>query len=79
VIFYTDGITEAFMSEGGEPVESYGEERLWATVKAANGSSARAMLEAIESSVDAFVGDTPPSDDRTIMILRRSGGTDHQR
>ncbi len=78
VIFYTDGITEAFTSEGGEPVESYGEERLWATVKAANGSSAQAMLEAIESSVDAFVGDTPPSDDRTIMILRRNGGAENQ-
>ncbi len=67
LIFYTDGITEAFSPEG----EIYGEERLRATIQAADDGSAQAMLDAIDGSVIAFAGDTPPSDDRTLMVLRR--------
>jgi len=68
LIFYTDGITEAFSPED----DIYGEERLRATVQAADTSSAQAMLDAIDESVIAFAGDAPPSDDRTIMVIRRS-------
>jgi sigma-B regulation protein RsbU (phosphoserine phosphatase) len=68
LIFYTDGITEAFSPEG----HMYGEDRLQTTVRSASGSSAQAMLEAIGDSVDAFAGDAAPSDDRTLMVLRRS-------
>ena len=67
VIFYTDGITEAFSPEAG----IYGEERLWATIRASDSGSAQAMLRAIDDSVAAFVGDSPPSDDITLMVLRR--------
>ncbi|MFQ6100379.1 MAG: GAF domain-containing protein [Anaerolineae bacterium] len=67
LVLYTDGITEAFSSEG----DMYSEERLRATVQAADGHSAQAVLDAIDSSVIAFIGDTPPSDDRTLMVLRR--------
>jgi len=71
VIFYTDGITEAFSPED----DIYGEERLWATIQAADqatdGNSAQAMLDAIDDSVAAFADDTPPSDDRTLVVLRR--------
>ncbi len=66
LIFYTDGVTEAFSPQN----EIYGEERLQATIQAAAGS-AQAMLDAIDDSVVAFVGDTSPSDDLTIMVLRR--------
>ena len=66
LVFYTDGITEAFSPEG----EMYGEERLRATIQAAGGGSAQAMLEAIDGSVLAFVGDASPSDDRTLVVLR---------
>jgi len=67
LIFYTDGITEAFSPED----DIYGEERLQATIRAADAGSAQAMLDAIDDSVAAFIGDTHPSDDRTIMVLRR--------
>ncbi len=67
VIFYTDGITEAFSSEN----DIYGEERLRMTVRATGGSSAHAMLKAIDDSVATFVGDRRPSDDITLMVLRR--------
>ena len=67
LVFYTDGITEAFSPEG----EMYGEERLRATVQATDGGSAQAILDAIDASVVAFIGDGSPSDDRTLMVLRR--------
>jgi len=70
LIFYTDGITEALSPAG----DFYGEERLRATIRGAAGEgSAQTMLDAIEASVAAFVGDSAPSDDITIMVLRRAG------
>ena len=67
LIFYTDGITEAFSPQG----EIYGEERLRVTIQTADGSSAQAMLDVIDDSVNAFAGDVALSDDRTLMVLRR--------
>ena len=67
LVFYTDGVTEAF-SPGGD---IYGEGRLQAAIEAAADTPAQAMLEAICASVSDFVGDNPPSDDLTLMVLRR--------
>ena len=67
LIFYTDGVTEAFSPEG----ETYDEERLQAIIHAAAGNSAQEMLDGIDDSVTAFIGDAAPSDDRTTMVLRR--------
>jgi serine phosphatase RsbU (regulator of sigma subunit) len=68
LIFYTDGVTEAFSPQQ----EIYGQARLEATIQAAGDCSAQAMLEAIDNPASAFVGDQPPSDDVTLMVLRRS-------
>ncbi len=67
LILYTDGVTEAFSPEG----DMYSEERLWATVQAAASRSAQAMLDGIDDSVVAFIGDAALSDDRTLVVLRR--------
>ncbi len=67
LVFYTDGITEAFSPEG----ELYGEGRLRTAIQAAGDGDAQGMLNAIEESVIAFAGDVPLSDDRTLMVLRR--------
>jgi sigma-B regulation protein RsbU (phosphoserine phosphatase) len=67
LIFYTDGVTEAFSPED----DMYGEGHLGATIRATDSASAQAMLDAISDSVTAFVGDNPPSDDITLMVLRR--------
>jgi sigma-B regulation protein RsbU (phosphoserine phosphatase) len=67
LVFYTDGITEAFSSDG----EIYGEERLRAAIQDASAASAQAVLAAIDASVDTFIADATPSDDRTLMVLRR--------
>ncbi|HEY74411.1 MAG TPA: SpoIIE family protein phosphatase [Thermoflexia bacterium] len=65
LLFYTDGVSEAFSPEG----EIYGEERLQATIQAVAGNSAQEMLDGIDDSVAAFIGDAAPSDDRTTMVL----------
>jgi GAF domain-containing protein len=67
LIFYTDGITEAFSTEG----DIYGEQRLAASAETAGDASAQAMLDAIYGSVNAFVADNSASDDLTLMVLRR--------
>lgn len=67
LVLYTDGVTEAFSSEE----EVYDEERLQATVQAAAGNSAQEMLDGIDDSVTAFIGDAALSDDRTTMVLHR--------
>jgi len=67
VVFCTDGITEAFSLER----DMYGEDRLGALVRATGGGSAQTMLDAIDDSVTAFVGEAPHSDDRTLMVVRR--------
>jgi len=68
LILYTDGVSEAFSSEG----DIYGEERLRQSIRAADGASARAVLEAIDRDMAAFVGDGPPSDDVTLVVLHRT-------
>jgi GAF domain-containing protein len=67
LVFYTDGITEAFSPEN----DIYGNARLQATIQTADVPSAQAMLDAIINSVVAFADGAAISDDRTIMILCR--------
>ncbi len=67
LVFYTDGISEAFSPEG----EMYGKARLRETVRSACKDSAQSLLEAIDQSAADFIGDGAPSDDRTLMVLCR--------
>jgi sigma-B regulation protein RsbU (phosphoserine phosphatase) len=70
LIFYTDGITEAFSREG----QMFGEERLRAAIQAAHAGTAQAMLGAIDAGVADFTQDSSPSDDMTLMILHKTLG-----
>jgi len=68
MIMYTDGVVEALSPDG----MFYGEERLWDVIRAHDGAgSAREILNVVVDSVAAFVGDNPPSDDLTLMVVRR--------
>jgi serine phosphatase RsbU (regulator of sigma subunit)/PAS domain-containing protein len=67
--FYTDGVTEAMNAED----ELFGEERLRAAVAtAAPEASAQQVLEAVIDAVNAFTGDTPQSDDFTLLVFKRN-------
>ncbi|MGD8968733.1 MAG: GAF domain-containing protein [Anaerolineae bacterium] len=69
MILYTDGVTEALSAEGA----FYGEERLQDFVRSlCPDHSAQETLDGIVGAVADFVGDNPPSDDLTLMVLRRS-------
>ena len=65
LVLYTDGVTEAFSPAG----EAYGTERLIAEVKTHGTESAAALVERICSSVTAFAGTAPQSDDITLTVL----------
>jgi serine phosphatase RsbU (regulator of sigma subunit)/anti-sigma regulatory factor (Ser/Thr protein kinase) len=71
LVFYTDGITEAFSPSE----EMYGEERLHVVLRTTCDLSivhAQDVLDTIDLSVDDFTKDEFPSDDVTmIAVLRR--------
>jgi sigma-B regulation protein RsbU (phosphoserine phosphatase) len=69
LVLYTDGFTEAFNARE----EEFGQERL---AQLCAGSAAKPLEEisnGIQEAVRAFTANAPPSDDRTLMLLRKSG------
>jgi sigma-B regulation protein RsbU (phosphoserine phosphatase) len=67
VVFYTDGVTEAFAPEGA----MYGEDRLHRTISESGNATATDIVEAIDRSVDEFTDDEFISDDLTLVVLKR--------
>lgn len=68
VVFYTDGVTEA-MNEVGD---LFGVERLQAIVAQTATLTVDEIQAAILDGVAQFVGDAPPSDDVTLVVLKRA-------
>ncbi|OGG45102.1 MAG: hypothetical protein A3F84_11790 [Candidatus Handelsmanbacteria bacterium RIFCSPLOWO2_12_FULL_64_10] len=67
-VIYSDGVTEAGAGDG--EVEMFGEERLEAVLVEHRTKDAAAVQEAICSAVSAFLGDAPPGDDLTLVVIR---------
>ena len=67
LLFYTDGLTEAFSPED----ETFGVENLENAMSSADNPSARGLLDLLESAVDKFMGSLPPSDDLTMLAIQR--------
>ena len=65
---YTDGVTDARNDLG----DFYGDERLLRNLREYSADSARALGERIVTNIDLFVGQTPRSDDATLLILKRT-------
>ena len=63
LFLYTDGVTEA----ENATFELFGEERLETTLSTKR--DAQGQLEAARDAVNNFVGDTPQSDDITILVI----------
>jgi sigma-B regulation protein RsbU (phosphoserine phosphatase) len=68
LLLYTDGVTEAFSPED----ETYGDERLKQVLEAAEVTTARGVLDALEASVRQFMGLLPPADDLTMLGINRT-------
>ena len=78
LILYTDGVTEAFSPQG----EVFGELRLYQTIESAairenqdeGVLEAGQLLEKIDLAVQEFIGNGLPSDDLTLLVLKRQEG-----
>lgn len=66
---YTDGVTEARDPQG----EMFGEARLTDLREAHAGESAEALLAAIETAVRDFIAGGEPTDDLTMLAVKRTG------
>ncbi len=66
LVLYTDGVIEA-RSEGGE---MFGVERLAKLMVANSALSAHDLFAKIESSLRDFIGQAPPFDDMTFIVIR---------
>lgn len=67
IALYTDGVTEAMNSAHQE----YGEDRFKDALASAQTKPLAQALQYLIDSVRAFVGDAPPHDDITLVLLRR--------
>ncbi len=67
IVLYTDGVTEAYNTAE----EEFGVERLEKVALLHARESAEDIVEAIKAAVDDFVGDVPPFDDFTLVVLKR--------
>ena len=76
LVMYTDGVTEAFSAEG----ELFGEERLEQTLGQAVAcaavdpleAGAQDVLDAIDQAVTNFIGESMPSDDLPLVVVKRN-------
>ncbi len=69
LLFYTDGVTEAFSAEG----ELFSEPRLVNALLNSPAASADELLVSIDELIQEFRNGEPPSDDLTMIALRRTG------
>jgi sigma-B regulation protein RsbU (phosphoserine phosphatase) len=67
LIFYTDGVTEAMNSDH----QLFGEERFRAAVAARAEAGAQQILDSVVDAIKAHTGDTPQSDDVTLLVVKR--------
>jgi sigma-B regulation protein RsbU (phosphoserine phosphatase) len=66
LLLYTDGLTETFSVGGGE----FGTQRLAETVSRNIGLASERIAEKLYEEVDAYAGYQPPSDDRTLVVVK---------
>ena len=66
LVFYTDGVTEAFNTEG----EQFGERRLLEHLAKVTGQPADQTVGGTFAAVRAFAGNRSQSDDITILAVR---------
>jgi sigma-B regulation protein RsbU (phosphoserine phosphatase) len=67
LVFYTDGISEAFNSKN----ELYGTQRIENVITRNAWENADSLLQAILTDVEEFTNDEPQSDDLTILVIKR--------
>lgn len=66
LVMYTDGVTEAKAAHG----EMFGVERLKRLVEQNSSLGAHDLFQKIEAGIKEFIGDAPPFDDLTLIVVR---------
>jgi sigma-B regulation protein RsbU (phosphoserine phosphatase) len=66
LVLYTDGVTEAFGSDG----QTFGREKLAEVVQREPGSPAKDLVRSIRQELQAFTNDQPAADDTTLIVCR---------
>jgi serine phosphatase RsbU (regulator of sigma subunit) len=69
VLFLTDGIVEAMNAER----DLYGFPRLEAVLRNCDAANAQSVLDCVFDSVFEFIGDVPPQDDMTLVVVKVGG------
>ncbi|NOR15428.1 MAG: SpoIIE family protein phosphatase, partial [Candidatus Aminicenantes bacterium] len=72
LVLFTDVITEAVDTALEEVAENlFGEERLLEVIRTHQSGSAREIQAAILSAISEHTGDSPQSDDITLVVIKR--------
>jgi sigma-B regulation protein RsbU (phosphoserine phosphatase) len=69
LVIFSDGVTDALNPEG----EDFGEARLEAAVKEHRTEPSSAILDAVNRAIAEWAAGTPPPDDLTLLVARRTG------
>ncbi len=69
-VLYTDGIVETVGPDAEGKYAEFGSERLLEAVRASRERPAAEIVDAIFREVEAFGGDRPATDDRTVVVVR---------
>jgi serine phosphatase RsbU (regulator of sigma subunit)/pSer/pThr/pTyr-binding forkhead associated (FHA) protein len=69
LVCYSDGVTEERNAEG----EEFGEERLLALARRPESDSPTAIIERVTAALGEHHTGSPPQDDITLVVLRRTG------
>lgn len=67
IVMYSDGITEAMNAAE----EMFTEQRVAETLQAHQNGSAKEILEKLTAAANAHAGNTPQSDDMTVVVVKR--------
>jgi serine phosphatase RsbU (regulator of sigma subunit) len=71
LVIYSDGVTETWDPQG----EEFGEEKLAEFVTRCRSLGAAALQEAVLREIERFEEGARATDDRTLVVLKRTGGT----
>jgi sigma-B regulation protein RsbU (phosphoserine phosphatase) len=67
LLFYTDGVTDTQSADG----TMFGEERLFNLLNVYKDMPFPSLIESVDGKLSEFRGDTPPTDDQTLLSLQR--------
>ena len=67
LVVYSDGVTEAMNAAG----DFFGDDRLYGSVRAADGLPPADLGNGVLAAVKGFIGDAVPSDDLSLVVLKR--------